>query len=143
MLFRSFSTQGAQKLNRLLRPIDSTIDNMFAHLCHESAVICYKLRLPIFTQDRKWGSAFDFTKQIVVSSLLYSMSLSPLAHSSYYICVLIQAPHFHDFSLNLCNEIIHFDSDFLSWFDSVRNGYVCEYHLAFTRPTQSNGFHAI
>jgi hypothetical protein len=120
-----FSTQGAKKLDRLLRPIDSTIDNMFANLCG-SAVICYKLRLPIFTQDRKWGSAVDFTKQRVVSPLLFSMSLSPLAHSSYYICVLIQASHFHDFSLNLCNEVIHFDSDFWSWFDSVRNGYVCE-----------------
>ena len=127
-----FSTQGAKKLDKYLRPIDSTIDNMFANLCG-SAVICYKLRLPIFTQDRKWGSAVDFTKQKVVSLMLYSMSLSPLAHSSYYICVLIQAPHFHDFSLNLCNEVIHFDSDFWSWFDSVRNGYVCEYHLVFTR----------
>jgi hypothetical protein len=70
------STQGARKLDRLLRPIDSTIDNMFANLCRESAVICYKLRLPIFTQDRKWGSAVDFKKQKVVSLILYSMSLS-------------------------------------------------------------------
>jgi hypothetical protein len=138
-----FSTQGAKKLDRLLRPIDSTIDNMFAHLCRESAVICYKLRLPIFTQDRKWGSAVDFKKQKVVSRMLYSMLLSPLAHSSYYICVLVQAPHFHDFSLNLCNEVIHFDSDFWSWFDSVRNGYVCEFHLVISRLPQSNGFHAI
>ncbi len=128
-----FSAQGARKLDRLLRPIDSTIDKMFANLCRGSAVICYKLRLPIFTQDRKWGSAVDLTKKKVVSLMLYSMSLSPLAHSSYYICVTIQAQHFHDFSLNLCNEIIHFDSDFWSWFDSVRNGYVCEYHLVFTR----------
>jgi hypothetical protein len=138
-----FSTQGSKKLDRLLRPIDSTIDNMFAHLCHEGAVICYKLRLPIFTQDRKWGSAVDFKKQKVVSRMLYSMLLSPLAHSSYYICVLVQAPHFHDFSLNLCNEVIHFDSDFWSWFDSVRNGYVCECHLKFSFLPQSNGFHAI
>ena len=124
-----FSAQGARKLDRLLRPIDSTIDNMFANLCRESAVVCYKLRLPIFTQDRKWGSAVDFKKQKAVSVMLYSMSLRPLAHSSYYICVLLQAPHFHDFSLNLCNEVIHFDSDFWSWFDFVRNEYVCECHL--------------
>jgi hypothetical protein len=77
-----FSAQGAKKLDRLLRPIDSTIDNMFANLCRESAVICYKLRLPILTQDRKWGSAVDFKKQKVVSLMFYSMSISPLAHSS-------------------------------------------------------------
>jgi hypothetical protein len=138
-----FSAQGAKKLDRLLRPIDSTIDNMLANLCRVSAVICYKLRLPILTQDRKWGSDVDFKKQKVVSLMLYSMSISPLAHSSYYICVLIQAPHFHDFSLNLCNEVIHFDSGFWSWFDSVRNGYVCQRHLIFTRLTKSNGFNAI
>ena len=33
------------------------------------------------------------------------------------------APHFNDFSLSLCSEVIHFDSDFWSWFDSVRNEY--------------------
>ena len=66
-----FSVQGAKKLDRLLRPIDSTIDNMFANLCRESAVFCYKLRLPILTQDRKWGSAVDFKKQKVVSLMLY------------------------------------------------------------------------
>jgi hypothetical protein len=137
-----FYAQGARKLDRLLRPIDSTIDNMFANLCG-SAVICYKLRLPIFTQDRKWGSAVDFKKQKAVSLMLYSMSLSPLAHSSYYICVLIQAPHFHDFSLSLCSEVIHFDSGFWSWFDSVRNGYVYKCHLIVTRLTKSNGFNAI
>ena len=90
-----FSTQGARKLDRLLRPIDSTIDNMFANLCHMRAIYCYKLRLPIFTQDKKWGSAvdldkqkmvrlvllnFDFTKQEVVNLMLYSMSFSRLAH---------------------------------------------------------------
>ena len=130
-----FSTQGARKLDRLLRPIDSTIDNMFANLCRESAVICYKLRLPILTQDRKWGSAVDFKKQKVVSLILYSVSLSPLTYSSYYICIIEQAPHFHDFSLNLCNEDIHFDSGFWSWFDCVHNGYFCECHLIFTRLT--------
>jgi hypothetical protein len=76
-----FSTQGARKLDRLLRPIDSTIDNMLAHLCHGSAVICHKLRLPIFTQDRKWGSAVDLTKQNGVRLMLNSMSLSQLAQS--------------------------------------------------------------
>jgi hypothetical protein len=130
-----FSAQGARKLDRLLRPIDSTIDNMLANLCHGSAVICYKLRLPIFTQDRKWGSAVDFTKQNGVSLMLYSVSLCPLAYFSYYICVTIQAPHFHDFSLNLCNEVMHLDSDFWSWFDSVRDWHVCECQLIFTRLT--------
>ena len=61
-----FSTQGARKLDRLLRPIDSTIDSVFAHLCYERAIICYKLRLPIFTQNLKWGSNFDFKKQAEV-----------------------------------------------------------------------------
>jgi hypothetical protein len=51
-----FSTQGARKLDRLLRPIDSTIDNMLASLCNGRAIYCYKLRLPIFTQDKKWAS---------------------------------------------------------------------------------------
>ena len=76
-----FSTQGARKLDRLLRPIDSTIDNMLAHLCHGSALICHKLRLPIFTQDRKWGSAVDLTKQNGVRLMLHSISLSQLAQS--------------------------------------------------------------
>jgi hypothetical protein len=94
-----FSTQGAIKLDRSLRPIDSTIDNMLSNLCRVSGVLlCYKLRLPIFTQDKKWGSAFDFRKQK-------------------------GAPHFNDFSLSLCREVIHFDSDFWSWFDCVRNEY--------------------
>jgi len=71
-----FSAQGARKLDRLLRPIDSTIDNMLANLCHGSAVICHKLRLPIFTQDRKWSSAVDLTKQNGVRLMIYSVSLS-------------------------------------------------------------------
>jgi hypothetical protein len=69
-----FSTQGARKLDKLLRPIDSTIDNMLANLCRQSAVICYKLRLPIFTQDKKWGSNFDFTKQKEVQVLFSTKS---------------------------------------------------------------------
>jgi hypothetical protein len=73
-----FSAQGARKLERLLRPIDSTIDNMFANLCRGSVLTCYKLRLPIFTQDRKWGSALDFTKQKEVILMLQTMSLSLL-----------------------------------------------------------------
>ena len=83
-----FSTQGAIKLDRLLRPIDSTIDNMLSNLCRVSGVLlCYKLRLPIFTQYKKCGSAVDVRKQK-------------------------GAPHFNDFSLSLCSEVIHFDSDF-------------------------------
>ena len=76
------STQGARKLDRLLRPIDSTIDNMLANLCRESAVICYKLRLPIFTEDKKWGSNVDFTKQKEVK-LMFRPSLSELFHFLY------------------------------------------------------------
>jgi hypothetical protein len=38
--------------------------------------------------------------------------------------LMIQAAHFNDFSLLLCEEVINFDADFWSWFDSVRNGYV-------------------
>jgi hypothetical protein len=57
------STQGARKLDRMLRPVDSTIENMLAGLCHRMALYCYKLRLPIFTQDKKWDWTFDFTKQ--------------------------------------------------------------------------------
>jgi hypothetical protein len=28
-------------------------------------VVCYKLRLPIFTQDSKWGYVVDFKEQIM------------------------------------------------------------------------------
>jgi hypothetical protein len=69
-----FSTQGAIKLNRLLRTIDSTIDDMFASLCWESTIICYKLRLPIFTQDLKWGSNVDFKKQAEVRLMFSTKS---------------------------------------------------------------------
>ena len=51
-----FSTQGAIKLDRLLRPIDSTIDNMLSNLCRVSGVLlCYKLRLSIFTLKTRSG----------------------------------------------------------------------------------------
>jgi hypothetical protein len=69
-----FSTQGAIKLNRLLRTIDSTIDDMFASLCWEKTIICYKLRLPIFTQDLKWGSNVDFKKQAEVRLMFSTKS---------------------------------------------------------------------
>jgi hypothetical protein len=69
-----FSAQGARKLDRLLRPIDSTIDNMLGSLCHGRAIYCYKLRLPIFTQDKKWGSNIDFTKQKEVKLMFSSKS---------------------------------------------------------------------
>jgi hypothetical protein len=59
-----FSAQGARKLKTLLRPIDSTIDDMLASLCHRRAIYCYKLRLPIFTQDKKWGSNVDEERQV-------------------------------------------------------------------------------
>jgi hypothetical protein len=69
-----FSPQGARKLDRLLRPIDSTIDNQFANLCYERAIICYKLRLPIFTQNKKWGSNVDFKKQAEVRLIFSTKS---------------------------------------------------------------------
>ncbi len=58
-----FSAQGVRMLKTFLRPIDSTIDDMLASLCHRRALYCYKLRLPIFTHDKKWGSNVDEERQ--------------------------------------------------------------------------------
>ena len=55
-------------------------------------------------------------------SLFSAIAMCVLASRTQLL--MIQAAHFNDFSLLLCDEEIHFDSDFWSWFDSVRNGYV-------------------
>jgi len=67
------SRRGLHRLEALLRPAFSAIDNMMATFCQQGRLSCYKLRAPVFTQDMYWGSSlarhattplhlFDFDK---------------------------------------------------------------------------------
>ena len=53
-----YSASGLLKLQQHLEPLVDAIDNILAKLCFTSAINCFKLRLPVFAQDRFWGSQF-------------------------------------------------------------------------------------
>jgi hypothetical protein len=53
-----YSASGLLKLQQHLVPLVDPIDNMLAMLCITMKINCFKLRLPVFAQDRLWGSQF-------------------------------------------------------------------------------------
>jgi GR25 family glycosyltransferase involved in LPS biosynthesis len=72
-----YSSSGLLKLQQHLVPVVNAIDNMLADLCLKMLINCFKLRLPVYAQDRFWGSQVtpELKAREAFHALLYQPSL--------------------------------------------------------------------